>query len=105
MNDLTLVDFEVETRTVTLTSTHCTLLSDCLRFVMDDEAQRKSFEELFDVFHGKEGAFTLTIAKWYLAEHAVMCLQGHLQETLSYETFPHRHRAFEELHRLIDGEA
>jgi hypothetical protein len=105
MKELTLVDFEVETRTVTLTSAHCTLLSDCLRFVMDDQAQRKSFEELFDVFHGKEGAFTLTVAKWYVVEHAVMCLQGHLQETLSYETFPDRHQAFEELHRLIDGEA
>jgi hypothetical protein len=73
--------------------------------VIDDQARREAFIALFEAFHSKDGAFTLTIAKWYEVEHAVMCLQGFLQETLSYETFPDRHQAFEELHRLIDGEA
>ncbi|QRM34861.1 hypothetical protein [Microvirga sp. VF16] len=104
MKDLTRVDFEVETRTVTLTDKHCTLLADCLRHVMDDEAKKEAFTALFDMFHGKEGSFTLTIAKWYEVEHAVMALEGFLQETLSYETFPERHRIFEEIHRLIDGD-
>jgi hypothetical protein len=103
MKDLTLIDFTRVTRTVTLTDKQCKLLSDCLRFGMEDEARRAAFTVLFDTFHGKEGAFTLTIAKWYEVEHAVMCLEGFLQETLSYETFPERHRDFEEIHRLIDG--
>jgi hypothetical protein len=105
MKDLTCIDFEVETRTVALTGKHCMLLSDCLRHVMDSDAGRERFTSLFDIFHGKEGTFTLTIAKWYEVEHAVMALEGLFQETLSYETFPDRHRAFEEIHRLIDGEA
>ncbi|WP_262029682.1 hypothetical protein [Microvirga sp. Mcv34] len=105
MKDLTCIDFAVETRTVTLTDKHCMLLSDCLRHVMDSDAGRERFTSLFDMFHGQEGTFTLTIAKWYEVEYAVMALEGLLQETLSYETFPERHRAFEEIHRLIDGES
>jgi hypothetical protein len=104
MKDLTLIDFTEVTRTVTLTDKHCKLLSDCLRFGMEDEARRGPFTALFDTFYGKEGTFTLTIAKWYEVEHAVMCLEGFLQETLSYETFPERHGDFEKLHRLIDGD-
>ena len=88
MKELTLIDLKVETRTLILTQKHCTLLSDCLRFVMDDQARREASNALFEVFHNKDGAFTPTIAKWYVVEHTVMCLQGHLQETLSFETFP-----------------
>ncbi|MBD2745955.1 hypothetical protein IC232_04500 [Microvirga sp. BT688] len=104
MKDLTLIDFAEVIRTVTLTDKQCKLLSDCLRFGMDDEVRRAASTVLFDTFHGKEGTFTLTIADWYEVEHAVMCLEGFLQETLSYETFPERHKDFEEIHRLIDGD-
>ena len=104
MKDMTLIDFTEVTRTVTLTDKHCKLLSDCLRFAMEDESRSASFTALFDTFYGNEGTFTLTIAKWYEVEHAVMCLEGFLQETLSYETFPERHGAFEEIHCLIDSD-
>ena len=71
---------------------------------MEDEARCASFSALFDAFQGKEGTFTLTVAKWYEVELAVAYLEGFLQETRSYEPFPERHRDFQDIHRLIDGD-
>ena len=51
---------------------------------------------LFDIFHMTPGVVVeLTLQEWQLIGRAVLALEGMLQETLSYETFPERHRAFE----------
>ena len=101
------LSFALEYRSVSLDQGQATLVADSLRFVMGEEGHPESDDAraLFDIFHMTPGVVVeLTLAEWQLIGRAVLTLEGMLQETLSYETFPERHRAFEVVHALIDGD-